>query len=249
MAYTVQQLAKLAHVSVRTLHHYDDIGLLKPASVGKNGYRYYEQPQLLRLQQILFFRELEFPLQEIARILDAPDYDRAAVLKGQKKMLTLKRDRMNQILTTLTNTLTTMNNDNLPEDRDLFDGLSREQMDAYQAEAKERWGHTDAWKQSQERMKNWSKDDMRAIQKEGKDILLKIVQLMDRGPSDSKVLSLIEAYHQHMGQFYDCSLQMFRGLGTMYSEDERFAAYYEKFAPGLAEFMTQGIHHYCDARL
>ncbi|MEZ4087603.1 MAG: MerR family transcriptional regulator [Candidatus Gracilibacteria bacterium] len=246
MAYTVHQLAKMAHVSVRTLHHYDDIGLLKPAYVGENGYRYYEQKELLRLQQILFFRELEFSLEEIAGIVDAPDFDVVEALKQQKKMLRLKKERLDQILTTLSHTLTSMKKKKNMEDQDLYDGLSKEQIHAYQAEAKQRWGHTDAWKQSQERMKQWSKQDMQKIQQEGKEILLRIVEVMADGPASDAVQALIAEYHKHMNRFYDCSKQMFRGLGTMYSEDERFADFYEKIAPGLAVFMTKAIHEYCD---
>ncbi|HMR01590.1 MAG TPA: MerR family transcriptional regulator [Candidatus Gracilibacteria bacterium] len=246
MAYTVRQLAKMAHVSVRTLHHYDDIGLLRPSFVGENGYRYYEQKELLQLQQILFFRELEFSLQDIAEIMSAPDFNLVEALMEQEKMLRLKRERLDQILITLSQTLTTMKKKKNVEDQSLYDGLSTKKLEEYQEEAKLRWGKTDAWKQSQERLKNWSKDDMKRIQEEGKAILAKIADVMDKGPRDEGVQKLVEEYLQHMNRFYDCSKMMFRNLGTMYSEDERFAAYYEKIAPGLAAFMTEAIHMYCD---
>lgn len=246
MAYTVRQLAKMAHVSVRTLHHYDDIGLLKPSYVADNGYRYYEQKELLQLQQILFFRELEFSLQDIAEIMSAPDFDVVEALMEQEQMLRLKKERLDQILTTLSTTLTTMKKKKSLEDRSLYDGLSKKQIDEYQAEAKARWGNTKAWKQSQERLRNWSKEDMQKVQEEGQVILGKIAPLMDAGVTDSGVQALIAEYHQHMNRFYDCSKVMFRNLGSMYSEDERFAVYYEKIAPGLAAFMTEAIHVYCD---
>lgn len=116
----------------------------------------------------------------------------------------------------------------------------------FHEEAKKRWGHTDAWKQSQEHMKNWTEADFERVKKEGDKILQDIVAHMDKGVEDSDVQKCIAQYHIHMNNFYDCQKEMYRELGKMYSEDERFAAFFEKIQPGLANFMTQAIEFYCE---
>lgn len=244
MAYTVHQFAQIANITVRTLHHYDRIGLLKPAVLRPNGYRVYEAKELLRLQQILFFRELEFPLRDIKKILDAPEFDMIESLNAQKKMLMLKRQRMDQLLKTLTNTLQSMKKKQRILPHELYDGFTKSEMKAYQKEAKQRWGHTEAWRQSQERTKHWTKEDYRRVQSEGEAILNKIVLHMAKGSEDEEVQTHIADYHRHMNAFYDCSMDIFRQLGQMYSEDLRFAAFYEKIHPGLAHFMTEAILFY-----
>jgi hypothetical protein len=119
-------------------------------------------------------------------------------------------------------------------------------MDEYAKEAYERWGHTKAYKQSRERTKNWTGKDFAKVDAEGKAILKVIAELMSNGVGDARVQEKIAEYHKHIGRFYDCSAEMFRGLGNMYSQDARFAVYYEKISPGLAEFMTKAINYYCD---
>lgn len=246
MPYTVQQLAKLAGVSVRALHFYDKIGLLKPSFIKSNGYRYYEEKELIQLQQILFFRELEFSLQEIKEILLSPHFNTLEALQEQKKMLELKKNRLDNILKTIHNTIHSMKKKKRIQEKQLFGSLSAKKLDAYKKEAKERWGHTDAYKQSQERLKDWAPDDYKRVQEEGGQILNAIVKSMDKGSHAKEVQKEIEKYHRHIGTFYDCSHEMFRCLGNMYSEDSRFAAFYENIHEGLADFMTQAINYYCD---
>lgn len=244
MNYTISQLAKLARVSTRTLHHYDEINLLKPAVVKANGYRIYKLDELLRLQQILFFRELEFSLEEIKGILSAPQFNLIDTLQSQQKMLKIKKDRLEAMIKTISNTINVMKKKQKIKEEQLFKSLDTKQIKAYQKEAKERWGNATAWKQSQERTKNWNPKDYERVQKEAQTILLTIVEVMDGGFESDEVQAQIANYHQHMNQFYDCSYQMFGNLGEMYSQDERFRAYYEKIQPGLAEFMTRAICFY-----
>lgn len=243
MTFTIQQLAKAAGVTIRTLHYYDEIGLLSPSFVRPNGYRIYEDNELLKLQQILFFRELEFPLDEIARLMRADDFNEKAVLTDQRTLLEMKKERINKLLTTINERL---KGGKHMSDAQLFGSFSRKQMDAYKEEAKKRWGHTDAYKQSAERAKHWTKEDYARIEKEGKEITEKLAKLTDRGIEDPDVQRLIARHYAYIDQFYDVPVSMYRNLGDMYVADTRFTAYYDKFRPGLAAFVRDAIRYFCD---
>lgn len=246
MAYTVNQLGKLAGVSVRTLHHYDEIGLLTPSFIKENGYRYYEDKELITLQQILFFRELEFPLEQIKQIIQSPNFNVLEALDDQKKMLQLEKKRIDGLLATITNSISKMKNNQKVADNELYGDFSKQQMEEYQAEAKQRWGNTEAWKQSQERTKHWTKEDYKRIKEDGEKGMRAIVAVMDKGIKDPEVQNHIHNVYMSMQQFYDCSYEMFRNLGQMYVNDKRFTAYYDKFHPKLAEFMRDAMAYYSD---
>lgn len=243
MTYSIHELSQLAGVTIRTLHYYDEIGLLKPSFVRPNGYRVYEEKEVTKLQQILFFRELEFSLDDILHIMQAKTFDANKALTDQKKMLEMKRDRINSLLQTITNQLKggeTMTN------KSLFQGFDTKQMEAYQKEAKEKWGNTDAYKQSAERVKQMSKDDFAKIGDEWNKRTERLSKLMDRGVDDAEVQKLIKEQHRAINTFYDCSYEMLRNLGNMYVEDERFAKNYDKYRKGMAIFMKDAIAYYCD---
>lgn len=246
MTYTVQQLAELADVSVRTLHHYDHIGLLRPVRQAGNGYRQYGEVELLKLQQILFFRELEFPLDEIKRILHDPNFNMQIALSNQRALIELKRKRLSKLLKTIDQTMKKLNHQTTMTDKDLYVGLSKEEEAAYTAEAKERWGHTDAWKQSQERYGKLSDADKQKIGQAGQDLMKEIAAKMSEGPKSDVVQKLITRHYEALRVFYDPHPTMYRGLAEMYVADPRFAAYYEKFAPGLAQFMRDAMVEFCD---
>lgn len=247
MKYTVKQLAGLAGISVRTLHYYDSINLLKPSYKAQNGYRYYEEKELLKLQQILFFTELEFPLKEIAGIMDSPDYKTGAALKEQKKLLQLKKERIENHIKTIDKTLKsgkgggkTVNNDTL------FASFKDEKLKEYMAEAKKKWGNTDAYRQSMEKVKHWTKADYERIKKEGNEFTRKLADAMDKDIKDPYVQSLVQKHHQGIEYFYTCPYGMYKSLADMYVNDRRFTAYYDKFRPGLAQWLRDAIHYYCD---
>ncbi len=247
MVYTVNQLAKLAGVSVRTLHYYDEIGLLAPSYVKDNGYRCYADAELLRLQQILFFRELEFPLSDIVRMMNAPDFDRTEALKDQKRLLELKRTRLDGLLHTIQSTLDktkggekTMNND------DLFASFGDDQLTEYQEEAKKRWGNTDAYKQSMERTKHWTKADYERIKKEGEAFTRELAMAMDKDIKSTEVQMLVQKHYDSIKYFYEAPISMYRNLADMYVNDPRFAKYYDRYKPGLAKWLRDAIHYYCD---
>lgn len=248
MSYTVQQLARLANTSVRTLHYYDAIGLLSPSRVSENGYRRYEEPELLKLQQILFFRELDLPLADIKRILQSPYFDLTAALIDQRRLLELKKKRLAKLITTINQTIKKLNHQSNMKDEELYDAFADEDTKAYAAEAKERWGNTDAYKQSQARVSKMTKVQMQELKEDGEKHLQALAKAMDLGVDSPEVQALIKKSHANVNFFYDCSVEMFRNLGKMYVTDPRFTATYEKVRPGLAAFVHQAIELYCDTQ-
>ncbi len=248
MSYTVHQLAKLASISVRTLHYYDEIGLLIPSSIAKNGYRHYEDKELVRLQQILFFRELDFPLEEIKQMLDRPTFQIVDALRDQKKLMQLKRKRMDGLIQSIENTIANMQTDTPLQDEELYDAFKDDDVKQYQAEVKQRWGNTDAYKQSMARVSKMTKPEMEKIKADGIALTQKLADAMDTPSDHSEVQALIAEHYKGMQLFYDCPLTMYRNLGQMYVDDPRFTAHYDKFRPGLAVFVRDAIAHYCNER-
>ncbi len=251
-AYTVRQLAKMAGVSVRTLHHYDQIGLLKPPSRTEAGYRLYGEKDLLRLQQILFFRELDFPLAEIQVILDRPGFDQVEALRVHRRMLGERAERLARLLRTVDRTIAKLTGEGtMPlTDEDLYEGFSpqeREKFKEYEAEARERWGETAA--ESQRRVSQMSKVQWQAIQKEGGEVTQLMAGYMGRPASDPDVQAAIARHHAWIENFYPCSAEMYRGLGQMYVDDPRFRATYDKVRPGLADSMRDAMAYYAEHTL
>ncbi len=233
-------------MSVRTLHHYDTVGLLKPVRQKKNGYRTYGEEELLQLQQILFFRELEFSLDEIKKIIHDPNFNMKAALWNHRMLLVLKKKRLNKLLKTIDQTIKKLNQETTMEDKDLYVSFSKEEQEKYAQEAKEHWGHTDAWKQSQERYGKLSDEEKAKIGKAGQDLVQEIASHMSDGPASDVVQKLIGQHYEGLRVFYDPNVQMYRGLAEMYVGDPRFAAFYEKFAPGLAQFMRDAMVEFCN---
>ncbi len=245
MNYSIHQLAKLSGVSVRTLHYYDQIGLLTPDQRGKNGYRVYGKKDLLRLQEILFFKELDFSLDHIKKILQSPSFQRETALRDQKHMLDLKQKRLERLIHTLDKTILSMKNQHTLEDEELYDAFKDNDVKQYQEEVQQRWGNTQAYQQSISRVKKLTKKEMEALKEKGRLHTQKIADTMHKGVSHPDVQDLIQQSYEGVNFFYDCSIDMFEKLGQMYVNDPRFTAYYEKFAPGLAVFMRDAIQVYC----
>jgi DNA-binding transcriptional MerR regulator len=251
-AYTVRQLAKMAGVSVRTLHHYDQIGLLKPSSRTEAGYRLYAEKDLLRLQQVLFYRELDFPLDEICIILDLPGFDQVEALRDHRRMLGERAERLARLLRTVDRTIARLTEeDTMPlTDEELYEGFSpkeREQLKEYEAEARDRWGEMAA--ESQRRVRQMSKAQWQAVQEEGNAATSLMAEYMGRPVSDPDVQAAIARHHAWIENFYPCSAEMYRGLGQMYVDDPRFTATYDKYRPGLAVFMRDTMAYYAEHSL
>jgi DNA-binding transcriptional MerR regulator len=245
MSYTIKQLAEMADVSTRTLHYYDEIGLLKPSFVKSNGYRFYFESDLLRLQQILFFRELDFSLKEISEILSFPNFNISRALYDQRELIELKRKRLARLIKTIDKTINKINNNKYMKDEELYAGLDKGEAKAYAKEAKARWGNTEAYKESQKRVKAMTKDDMARIQKESDELMGEIVLKMSYGAESGEVQVLIDRHYKNLRNFYEPNLELYQRLAEMYVADERFTAYFDKYAVGLAKFMKEAMLFYC----
>jgi DNA-binding transcriptional MerR regulator len=244
VAHTVKAVAELAGISVRTLHHYDEIGLLKPAQVSASGYRLYTEGDLERLQQVLFFKELGFGLHEIKEIIDRPGFDRKRALLEHKQLLLERQERIGRLLQSVDRTLEAMERGIRMAEKDMFNGFDQSK---YEEEARQRWGHSEEYRQSAERTKKYTKADWTKMQEESGAIYQGLASVMDRDPADPQVQELIRQWHEHINTyFYQCSTEVFRGLGDMYVADERFTQNIDKYATGLAAFMKTAIHVYCD---
>jgi DNA-binding transcriptional MerR regulator len=244
MSYPIGRVAGLAGVTVRTLHHYDEIGLLTPGDRSRAGYRRYDDADLRRLQQILFYRELGFALDEIAVMLDDPDTDPTEHLRRQHELLTARRDRVQEMVAAVEKAMEAdkMGISLTPEER--FEVFGDTDPSRYADEAEQRWGQTDAYKQSQRRTKAYSKDDWLKIKAESAEITTRMGEAYQAGAAaDSETaMDLAERHRQHITRwFYDCSYEIHRGLGEMYVSDERFAANYEPIAAGLTQWIRDAI--------
>ena len=243
-AYTVSQLANMAGVSVRTLHHYDQIGLLQPATRTAAGYRLYGEPELLRLQQILFFKELDMPLDEVRQILDDPGFDQVTALGQHRQALQLRMQRLARLLTTIDRTIDKLTEyDMAVTDEELYEGFTEEQIERYEREVREMYDPA-LVQESQRRLKKMSSAQWQAVKAEGETVTTGIAALADREPGDPEVQALIARHHAWIENFYPCSAEVYRGLGQGYVEHPEFRAFYEKVRPGLADFMQSAMNHY-----
>ena len=245
MAYTVGQVARLAGVTVRALHHYDQIGLLSPSGRTGAGYRRYSDADLERLQLVRYYRELGFPLEQIAEILDDPAGDRDAHLRRQHELLTVRIKRLQEMVTAIEFAMEA-NKLNIPlTPQERFEVFGDFEPEAYAEEAEQRWGGTDAYRESNRRASSYSKDDWLRIKGETEDWGRRIVALMASGaPADGPAaMELAEEHRQHISRwFYECSYEVHTGLADMYLADERFLAHYEAMAPGLGQYLHEAIH-------
>lgn len=246
--YSIKQLSKLAGVSVRTLHHYDQIGLLQPAFRSEKGYRYYQKAELLQLQQILFYRELGFTLQDIKMIIHDPGFNLIQALEFHRKVIRTEADRMQQLLKTIDKTIAKLNNKNTSmKDHELYEGFSPEEVKKMRSEVIERWGEQQLM-DTEERIRQLGKEGWQDHKKKGQEITQLLADLMDLEPDHVQVQQAIALYHNHLNFYYEVTKERYRGLAKMYIEDERFKAHYEKFRPGLAAYIHRAINIYCDQR-
>jgi MerR family transcriptional regulator, thiopeptide resistance regulator len=244
MTYTVRQLARMANVSPRTLHYYDQIGLLRPEKVGENGYRYYGEPDLLRLQQILFYKELDFSLEEIERMLTRPDFDLLRALRGHKTGLEQRANRLQRLIDTVDTTIHYLQGDTKMNDNELFEGWSEEKQPEYEKEIRQRYGD-----QAMDGVKDWnsySKEEKARIQAEGGANYQALADSMSKGPASPEAQAAVARWHQHLHYFYEPDTERMRALAQMYVEDPRFRANFTKLNPDLPEFAQQAINIYCD---
>lgn len=243
--YTVKQVAAFSGVSTRTLRYYDQIGLLKPAFVGENGYRYYDDESLLRLQQILFFRELGVPLKQIAAILDRPGFDRVAALEQHRAELEQRARRLAGLIHTIDKTIAHLKGEHTMSNEELFEEFSPEQQAKYEQEARETWGDA-AVDATNQRWNSYTQAQQEAIKAQQNAIFAAFRDHMHAGHDAPAVQEQVAALQKNMAHFYPCPLDCLRGLGQMYVEHADFRATFERIAPGLADFIQRAINYYCD---
>ena len=247
MDYTVKQLADLAGVSARTLHYYDEIGLLKPAAHGENGYRYYDEAAVLRLQQILFFRELDFSLNEIKDLIDRPGFDVTSALEAHKLALQRRADRLQRLIQTVDNTLLHLKGEKEMSQRQLFEAFSEEQQAEYEQEAMQMYDPA-VVKASNKKWKAYTAAEKQRIGDEGNAIYADMLLAMPKGASSPEAQACVERWRRHMEYFWVPNEDQLLGLVDLYNDDPRFKANFDKIDPHLAEFMREAVKVYVKSK-
>ncbi len=236
----IKEFAEFTGVSVRTLHYYDEIGLLAPAHVEHStGYRYYDETSLLRMQEILFYRELDFSLKSIGEILSSSTYDKTKVLHEQRHLLTLKKERLERLISAI---------DGAMKGENVMTAFDNSEFEKHKAEAKERWGNTDAYQQHAKKTKNYSKQKWNDLAEEMNQIMAEFAVCLKQGatPNSTEAQNLVKTLQNHItAQYYDCTNPILTGLGQMYVADERFKANIDQHGNGTAAFICEAIQIYC----
>jgi DNA-binding transcriptional MerR regulator len=240
----VKEVADLTGISVRTLHHYDEIGLLTPEETTGTGYRVYSEGNLETLQQILFFRELGFPLKEIRSILSSPAFDRHEALKLHKRMLLEKRDQIDRMLNTIDKTIQHSKGEIHMTNQEKFQGFDFSK-NPYEQEARERWGDK-AVDDSQARFGKMSADDQQAFGQSMNELYTRLAALRHNSPESDESQLAIKEWYDMLNQVGSYSLEAFKGLGQMYVDDVRFTKNIDKFGEGLAQYMRDAMAVYAD---
>jgi DNA-binding transcriptional MerR regulator len=244
MAWTVSDVARMAHVSVRTLHHYDAIGLLHSSGRSEAGYRMYTGADLERLQQALFFKELGFSLEEIRGILDDPAYDPLEALVVQRELLTGRAERIAAMIRAVDTAIESRRKGVAMDEYDLFEAFGEFDPKEHEDEARERWGHTDAYRESARRTARYTKEDWLRVKAEQDEVEDAFAAAMASGiPADSAdAMDIAERHRLDIDRaFYPCSHAMHANLGKLYVADPRFAEHYDDRAPGLARYVCDAI--------
>ena len=240
----INEVAKLTGITVRTLHYYDEIGLLKPSETTETGYRLYDHHDLEILQQILFFKELEFPLSEIKEIMNSPQYDKKEALVKQRTLMHKKRLRMDNIIRLLDDAI-----DGKKEmSFEAFDTKEIEDMkDCYAQEVKKRWGKTAAYKEYQDKTAQNQSKDWKEIEGQCANIFEAFAASRHLSVQSDEVQELVRKWQECISNhFYQCTNEILEGLGQMYVFDERFKKNLDQYGDGTAEFMSQAIALYCE---
>ena len=237
----IKDFADFAGVSVRTLHYYDEIGLLKPAHVDKaTGYRYYDETSVLRMQEILFYRELDFSLKNIKEILSSPNYDHTAALKKQQTLLMIKKERLERLIAAI---------DGAVKGENVMPAFDNSEFERIKTETKAKWGHTDAYKQFEEKVKDFSEKEWNDSADGINGIMEAFAICMKNGnaPESVEAKTLAESLQNYISEhFYNCTVQILEGLGQLYVSDDRFKHNIDKHGVGTAEYIHKAITAYCN---
>lgn len=253
--YSVKQLAKLAGVSVRTLHLYDERGLLKPSARTEAGYRLYGQAELLRLQQILFYKELDFPLQEIGHILDEPGFDLLKALAEHREALTARKERIGRLIATIDKTMSNLKKgETMLTPEELYEGLPKDALTKWRDETIKAYGR-EALERSEQALRSMSKPDLHALKAEQQEIMSALLQLAGEDATSEKVQTLIARHYHNIRRFWGTAgspgtqAEKYAGLGKLYLSDGRFTTIDGEPQPTLAKLMAAAMGHFAQSRL
>ena len=240
MKMQIKEFAEFTGVSVRTLHYYDEIGLLRPAEVDRiTGYRFYDENSILRMQEILFYRELDFSLKSIGEMLSSSNYDKAKALQEQKQLLILKKERLERLISAI---------DDAKKGENVMKAFDNSEFERYKAEAQERWGNTDAYKEHAQKTKNYGKDKWSSLVADMDVIFNEFALCMKNSdtPDTEEAQKLVKKLQSHIAEnYYTCTNEILLGLGQMYVADERFKNNIDKHADGTAAYVSEAIAYYC----
>lgn len=253
MSYTVGQLAKLAKVSVRTLHHYDEIGLLKPSFHAVNGYRMYEKEELLKLQQILFFRELGFELEEIKKVVGAKNFSQMQALSKHKSHLQSVIRRYKQLVKTIDKTMKHLKGEETMTDPDIYHGFSEEKQKEYEDYLVDSYGES-AKKlidESKKRTSKFKKQDYENIRLEFDSIAKDLIDAINQGllEDSEKVQMIVKRHYQVVSKFYEASKELYIGLGDIYVNHPDFKKMFDGYDPRLADFLKKAMKVFAEHSL
>ena len=243
MSYTVKQLSVLAGVSVRTLHYYDEIGLLKPDAIRPNGYREYGDEAVMKLQQILFYREMDLNLENIKAIVTSPDFNAIVALEAHRKSLQGRATRLERLIQTVDDTLFHMKGLKKMSQKQLFQAFSTEEQEKYAREAEQMYDPATV-KASHKKWKSYSQEEKQRIADEGNAVYAAIVAAIPLGASSPQAQAGVERWRKHMDYFWTPKLDQLVGLTELYLSDPRFKANFDKIDPRLAEFMKEAVGVY-----
>lgn len=251
--YTVKEVGKLSSVSIRTLRFYDEIGLLKPAFYGDNGYRYYEKEQLLILQQILFYRELGFELAMIQKIVGSPEFDKVSALRSHRERLVKETERTKDLIRTIDKTLAHIQKEVPMKDNEMYLGFDPKKQAEYEREVIERWGEPAREKvaESKRRTKAWKKGDYEKVKHDYDALHRAFTKAIERGlaPKDAEVQKLVKRHFAAVDRFWTPDRHSYIGLGKMYCEHPDFRKMYDVYHVKLAEYLAQAMAIFAEVNL
>jgi len=240
---TIKKLADIAGISVRTLHYYDEIGLLKPQFRRDNGYRYYGEKEVILLQQIMFFRELGFSLDEIRSFISNPGFDVTEALKQHKKLLIKKDKRLKDLVNNVERTISNMGKQSGMNIKEFYQGFSKKQIEKYREEVKLRWG-SKTLEESEKRVLDMGREKFIALQAEGGKIFKAIMESMSEGYDSRYVQDLIVEWRKWLENFHHYSDEEVVELGRAYSQHPDFIRFFQQYSDDLPIFLTRAIEHY-----
>jgi DNA-binding transcriptional MerR regulator len=248
MFYTVRELAELSGITVRTLHYYDQIGLLKPSYVNEAGYRFYAQQQLVLLQQILFYKELNFDLKQIKEFMTDPNFDLLSSLKNQKNLLLNNRTKIEKLITMVQETITALEKKSILKEQEMFAGFDAEKQRGYENEMVEQYGSDvqEHINKSYQNIKSWNKSDWDRIKMQADNINKELVYLLERQalPDAETVQKIIKDHYNWICLFWQPNATSYAALADLYTTHPDFKKLYAQYHPNLGDYLAAAMKHY-----